>query len=356
MKGSHSPSGRRSLSADYLKRSQRIFHSHEIDDDGLIEPQEDHLPHQQIYTNCGLQSRSNAYLQKHKGTFDNSFESQEQLLRMNKQRLELSPNPRQKKAATDRSRKIEQERQKPRITNNQSSGNDIKRFSNQIVSQQQMGGHVPNRRPLSRPAAPNLNATSLRSQAKFDNSSAPLINDNSPTSPRTLKLSLRSHRSSPTQLTNSTELDQLHLHPNKNSTSAGNLSESIISPIDQTRVQPLPSSPSSSTSSFSRQPSSQLSDNRHSPSPSLTQEIRKKRVEEKGGSGKRLTVDQLLHSQTAPQAAPSAAVGSDEDDDEDIDLPSVNLLVEKFYRNLQSRANGRLESFKRRLQSERSDG
>jgi hypothetical protein len=345
MKGFHSSSasaGHRSLSADYLKRSQRIFSTHEIDDDGLIEPQEDNT--QRIHLSRGHRphwSRSNSSHQKHRGAYEGTFESQEQRgLRM-QQRTELSPNPRQMAAA---SRKTEQERPKPRIQINQNSVHETRDLSNQISSQQ----NFVNRRPISRPTAPNLNATSLRSQSnsKGEDSSVPMTNQSSPTSSRTLKLSLRQKRSSPTQPINSQELSHLHLPPDNN---VGSLSDSIISPIDQTR-SPLTSS--SSSTSISHRQGAHLSDTGHSSTPpgrvSPSKEIQKKRVDEPV-IGQRLTVEQLLHSQ------PYQGGSDDSNEGEGIDLPAVNLLVEKFYRSLQSRANGRFESFKRRLESVRSD-
>ena len=327
--------GHRSLSADYLKRSQRIFSTHQIDDDGLIEPQEDHQQQKILHLSRGPiphWSRSNSSHQTHRETYESSLESQQQRLRT-KPRLELSPHPRHM-AAADRSRKIEQ-------TNptNQRSVPETEISSNQMTSQQNSTGAI-NLRPRSRPAAPNLNAASLLSQSipKGETLSAPLMNQSSPSSPRTLKLSLRQNRSSPTQPSSSKELFHLQLPPNNN----GSLSDSIISPVDHIRSPPLPSSPSSTSNP--RRP--QLSDNGHTAGKNFSStEFQRKRVEDED-IGKRLTVEQLLHSQSDL---------GDSVDSNEVDLPAVNLLVEKFYRSLQSRANGRFESFKRRLESVCSD-
>jgi hypothetical protein len=323
----------RSLSADYLKRSQRALKIDKVDDDGLVEPPEDS---NYSHWSQKLRSQSDRSHSNYQRRNERSHESKEKS--QISPRLLTSPSPRQVALARQH---VPQE-----MTVHNHSDQEINhsnRNSMQLRPQpRHINEHSVTNRPSKRPVAPNLNSTSLNLHQQLEASPSVVPSNSSPSSqPSRRMMTIRQSRSSPTQAQSIQDLQFAHLAQSK----SHQFSESIVSPIEQIRTH----SPSPSPEILSQR---QASSSRKVVKSSTTSEDHWKRSpKEHQLVGRRFTVEEILQ----PQLMPNVNSGDvDPNHEVEVDLPSINALVEKFYRSLQSRSNKRIQSFRKRLEEELS--
>lgn len=284
----------RSLSADYLKRSQRILRSSSIDDDGLIEPPEEDIlgKNSSCHTSLNRQLFSKRVIPKKNIHIDASSSTTRTTI---EKKLSKDSNFNSLKDLHDKS--------------GSASSGSISIQARRIEN----GSNVQNlSTPLSRPIPPNIKS-SVNSNYSLPSQHVP-INQNV--------------TSSSQFITSSTDQKIRKISPNYPS----KISETISSPIEQ--IQTKSSSPISS-------PILHENTNASLEKGNISHYQTENNHEYTSNSGKRLKVHEiLLHSHTP----------AEEDIDIEVDISSLLPSVDKFYKNLQNYANHRIEKFKKRLE------
>jgi hypothetical protein len=318
----------RSLSADYLKRSQRIFKPNKIDEDGLVEPTEE------FHSVYSRPVRRGPPVSSDSSRVSNSRPNQSRPIK----RYESSPSPRD--TARARYSQENQMTESDQISSRNKLVMKTHSFDsnsqNRTSLDQALKFDGPTQRP-SRPVAPNVNP--VISTQNVEN--------------------LQGHHQRnfqfqmlPSHQNRSNNMGSRTLHISNQSTAdfSQSVSPVVVSPIDQNKDTSL-----SSLSSDSYSPS-HFTQQRLSPNPrieSRPEPALKPRIPE--ATGRRLTVEQMLQTgrpvESVNQRRPQNTLARVEDlsHEDEVDIPSVTILTEKFYRALQLRADERFKQFKSRL-------
>jgi hypothetical protein len=328
-----SKSSGRSLSADYLKRSQRALKVDKVDEDGLVEPAEDK------YSSHRSQKQNRMFNSNLKHSNSPIQNLQRPALPQEKMQIlsvrpSTSPSPRQIAMGHQHSRK---EAPHHPAVRPESQGYPL---SKQIKPPVENRNHdLISNRLSSRPVAPNLTSASLHHYQNIQENSAttPSNPSSSSSQPSRRIMTIPQSRSSPTE---PRQAAQDHHMTGKSS----NYQPSgwVVSPIEQIRTQ----SPSFSPELLSNKRATQ---SREAMKDSVSRNNSKNNPKEQQQNlTRRFTVEEILKPQSVPTLETDAIDMTDE-----VDLPSVNTLVGKFYHSLQSRANRRIQLFQKRLEEER---